>query len=84
VPLFRETRELLGRRAELRSEERDSAGPAVTACEKAMEANAAAMKDGFPLDAAESGALRRELKRRVAALHEAEVAALRELGKAVG
>ena len=84
VPLFRDTKDMLGRRVELRSEERDSTGPAVAACEKAMEASAAAMKDGFPLDAAASTALRRELKRRVAALYEAEVAALGELRKALG
>ena len=33
------------------------------------------MKEEFPLDAAESAALRRELKRRVTALHEQEVEA---------
>ncbi len=76
VPAFRETKELLARRAEFQSTERDGEGADKTECSRALSAFAASMKKEFPLDAAKSAALRRELKRRVAALYESEVAAL--------
>ena len=82
VPAFRRAKELLGRTVEA---ERSEAGPddaGLPECRKAMEAFAARMKEGFPLDAAAGTALRRELKRRVMALYEAEVAAVAELEKA--
>ena len=75
VPEFAETRALLARRSEHRA---DGAGGTaeVAACWKALDEQAARLKRKFPLDAAASAALRRELKHRVLALHAGEVAAL--------
>ncbi|HEY9519253.1 MAG TPA: hypothetical protein VIQ98_08325, partial [Gemmatimonadales bacterium] len=48
----------------------------VAACWKALDEQAARLKRKFPLDAAASTALRRDLKERVLALHAGEVEAL--------
>jgi hypothetical protein len=70
-----ETRAVLTRRSEHRAE--GAAGTAeVAACWKALDEQAARLKHAFPLDAAASTALRRDLKRRVLALHAGEVEAL--------
>jgi hypothetical protein len=84
VPAFRQAKELLGRKVEAESAEAGPQDSARTECQKAMDECAARMKEGFPLDATRSTALRRELKRRVTALYEGEVAALAELTKAAG
>lgn len=68
VPAFRKAKELIA--AGL-----DTTGPEALLCGKALEKSRARMKEGFPLDAAASTALRRDLKRRVTALYEQEVAA---------
>ncbi len=68
VPEFRKTKALI-------ADGIDVVGPAALACGRALEDTRLRMKEAFPLDAAESAALRRELKRRVTALHQEEVAA---------
>ncbi len=68
VPAFRKTKELI-------AEGIDGVGPAALECGKALEESMIRMKEEFPLDDAESAALRRDLKRRVTALYEEEVAA---------
>ena len=75
VPELAETRALLARRSEHRAE---GAGGTeeVAACWKALDEQAARLKRKFPLDAAASTALRRDLKQRVLALHAGEVEAL--------
>lgn len=76
VPLFRETRELLGQRHEAVTalgEEEASGG---AECWQRIQQMNAKVKDGFPLDAVESAALRRELKRRVLELVAGERDAL--------
>ena len=84
VPAFRDAKELLGRKGEAESGQAEVQDRGRSECRQAMDALAGRMKEEFPLDAAGSAALRRELKRRVTALYEAEVAALGELGKAAG
>lgn len=79
VPMFRTVKETLAHKAEALATESDAAGSGLSLCEQAMARMDAEMKDGFPLDAAESAALRRELKGRVTALYEGEVAALGDL-----
>jgi hypothetical protein len=75
VPALAETRALLARRSEHRAE--GGGGTAeVAACWKALDEQAARLKHKFPLDAAASTALRRDLKQRVLALHAGEVEAL--------
>lgn len=74
VPAFRETKDLLARKAELFHTEGAPAweqGP----CGPELGAFAAQMKESFPLDEGECSALRKELKRRVEALYEGEVGA---------
>ena len=82
VPAFRKAKELLGRKVEAESVEAGPHDSGQAECEKAMADCAAGMKEEFPLDADRSTALRRELKRRVTALYEAEVAAAAELERA--
>ncbi len=81
VPAFRETKELLGQKAELLHSEANSAEPAMDSCAQRMGDWIARMKKEFPLDAAQSAELRRELKERVTALVAEEREALRGLGK---
>jgi hypothetical protein len=78
VPMFRKAKEALRDKAEVLAAESDGAG--LSLCEAAMGRIEAEMQGGFPLSAAESAALRRELKGRVTALYEGEVAALDALG----
>jgi hypothetical protein len=78
VPELGETRALLARRSEYRTEGAHAAAE-VGACWKALEEQGARMKGTFPLDAEASTALRRELKQRVTALHAGEVEALDSL-----
>lgn len=78
VPELAETRALLARRSEYRTEGADAAAE-VGACWTALEEQGARMKRKFPLDAGASTALRRELKQRVLALHAGEVEALDSL-----
>jgi hypothetical protein len=68
VPAFRKTKELI-------AEGVDVIGPEALQCGRALEEFRARFQEKFPLDQAESAALRRELKRRVTALYEEEVAA---------
>ncbi|HEU5217658.1 MAG TPA: DUF4872 domain-containing protein [Gemmatimonadales bacterium] len=68
VPAFRNTRELIAAGV-------DSVGPEAVQCGMALEESMERMREEFPLDAAESAALRRDLKRRVTALYEGEMAA---------
>jgi hypothetical protein len=69
VPAFRKTKELLARCAEILTAEGTPSGSEETERFKELPGE-------FPLDAAKSGALRRELKQRVAALYQGEVTAL--------
>ncbi|NOT07729.1 MAG: DUF4872 domain-containing protein [Gemmatimonadales bacterium] len=80
VPAFRQTKELLARKSEFLHEQTAEATEEVARAWAAFGEEGERMKKAFPLDAAQSRALRRELKRRVVALHEAEVAALEALG----
>jgi len=80
VPAFRETRALLGNKAEQARSRSDPATQEMDACERLMGEWIARMKQEFPLDSAASAALRRELKARVSGLVEEERAALAELG----
>ena len=75
VPELAETRALLARRSEHRAEGANGTAE-VAACWKALDEQAARLKRKFPLDAAASTALRRDLKERVLALHAGEVEAL--------
>jgi hypothetical protein len=77
VPALREVKELLARKWELMHT--GGARAELVDCWKALAERGAAMKQSFPLDAAQSTALRRELKQRVTALYEGEVAALAAL-----
>jgi hypothetical protein len=81
VPAFRETRDLLGRKAELRNTEPDPAKQEQDPCLRLMGDWIERMKQEFPLDAAESTALRQDLKRRVTAIVEEERAAVQALGE---
>ena len=74
VPAFRKTKELIAAGI-------DVVGPEALQCGRALEESRARMKVDFPLDAAESAALRRELKRRVTALYEEEMAAAAALAQ---
>jgi hypothetical protein len=78
VPAFRETKELLTRKSELFHTE-GAPGWEAGACGPELAAFAARMQETFPLDEAQCTALRRELKQRVRALYEGEVAAAAEL-----
>jgi hypothetical protein len=80
VPAFREARELLERGAEARAAEGEDAGAGMDLCARMAAEAGERMKSGFPLDAAASAALRRDLQRRVRALHDEEKAALAALG----
>jgi hypothetical protein len=84
IPAFRETRELLARKWEALHAEGADAADAIKDCWGMLDAHSAKMKKDFPLDAEASTALRRELKRRVLALYEEEVAALEALGAWAG
>jgi hypothetical protein len=75
VPELAETRALLARRSEHRAEGA-GASAEVAACWKALDEQAQRLKRRFPLDAAASTALRRDLKQRVTGLHAGEVEAL--------
>jgi hypothetical protein len=77
VPMFRKAKEALRNKAEALATESEAAG--LSLCEAAMARIEAEMQGGFPLNPAESAALRRELKGRVTALYEGEVAALEAL-----
>lgn len=80
VPEFRETKALLAEKAE--QTHCDSGGEAEQfACSKALGDFGTRMKQGFPLDAAQSTALRRELQQRVRELYQGEKAAVAELGE---
>jgi hypothetical protein len=79
IPAFRNAKAALGNRAEAMATDSDAAGLGLSRCEQAVARIEAEMKGEFPLDAAASAVLRRELKVRVAALHEGEVAALEAL-----
>jgi uncharacterized protein DUF4872/butirosin biosynthesis protein H-like len=77
MPALREVKELFAHKWELMH---TGGGRAEVAdCWKALSERGAAMEENFPLDAAASKALRRDLKQRVTALYEGEVAALAEL-----
>jgi hypothetical protein len=78
-PAFRETRDLLSQKAELRHRRPDDDGEA-DRCTQLMGEWVERMKRAFPLDAAASAALRRELKTRVSGLVDDERAALADLG----
>lgn len=81
IPAFRDTRELLARKWEGLFTEGGDAAPTIGACFASLDEHSARMKKVFPLDAAASAALRRDLKQRVTALHAKEVEALEALGK---
>ncbi len=81
VPAFRNAKAALGNKAEAMATERDDTESGLTLCEQAVARIDAEMKGGFPLDAEASTALRRELKGRVTALYEGEVAALGALSQ---
>lgn len=81
VPAFRQTRELLAQRWEALHAEGAGAAKTIADCWASLDEQTAQMKKAFPLDASGSGALRRDLKRRVTALYEEEVAALAALGE---
>ena len=75
VPELAETRALLARRSEHRAAGAGATAE-VAACWKALEEQGQRLKRKFPLDAAGSAALRRDLKARVTALYAGEVEAL--------
>lgn len=79
VPLFAQVKQLLENRSEALSVAEATTDSQVSLCAKAMADAEAAVADGFPLSEAECAALRRDLKSRVQAVYEAEVAALGEL-----
>ena len=81
IPAFRETRELLAKKSEALHAEGAGAAETIGACWASLGEHSARMKHAFPLDAAGSTALRRDLKRRVTALHAREVEALEALGQ---
>lgn len=74
VPAFRRTREQI-------ADGLDTVGSAALECGRALEESMIRIKEGFPLDAAQSTALRRDLKRRVTALYEGEMAAAAALAE---
>jgi hypothetical protein len=80
-PVFKETRELLAKKWEGLHTEGAGAAETITACFASLDEHTARIKKSFPLDAAGSAALRRDLKRRVTTLYEEEVAALDALAK---
>jgi hypothetical protein len=77
VPLFRETKELLARRAELIASGGDP--EEIRRVWGRLDELAASAKDGFPLGPAEAAEMRRELRGRIQALYEGEMAALAAL-----
>jgi hypothetical protein len=79
VPVLRETKELLGRKVELLHSEPAPDSRELDQCSRAMGEWITWMKQGFPLDAAESAALRQELKSQVSAILAEEREGLREL-----
>jgi hypothetical protein len=72
VPVFREAKERLGRRSELLANGDPVAVAELRECSNEADLWATRMKNEFPLDGPASTALRRDLKRRVAALYQAE------------
>jgi hypothetical protein len=78
-PAFRETKQLLSRKAEL-AQDRAEHEAEQDSCMRLMGEWVERMKREFPLDGVQSAALRRELKTRVNGLVDDERAALRELG----
>jgi hypothetical protein len=80
IPAFRETRELLAKKWEGLHTEGGHAADTIGKCFAALDEHSARMRQAFPLDAAGSAALRRDLKQRVTALYAKEVAALEALG----
>ena len=78
VPAFRETKQLLARKAEHFHTE-GAAGGATDACDTELGGFAAQMRQDFPLDEAQCSALCKELKQRVSTLYELELAAAAEL-----
>ena len=72
VPVFREAKERLSRKSELLASGSPEAVEELRRCSQEAEIQGAKMKDAFPLDGAATMALRRELKRRVSALYQAE------------
>ncbi len=81
IPAFKETRELLAKKWEGLHTEGAGAAKTIGACWGLLDEHSARMKKAFPLDAAGSAALRRDLKQRVTALYQEEVAALEALGR---
>lgn len=79
LPAFKETRELLAKKWEALHTEGAGAGKTIASCWASLNEQAARMKKAFPLDADRSAGLRRDLKRRVTALHDEEVSALSAL-----
>ena len=79
IPAFKKTRELLAKKWEALHTEGAGAGTTIASCWASLDELTARMQKAFPLDAIRSAGLRRDLKRRVTALHEAEVAALSAL-----
>jgi hypothetical protein len=79
VSLFRRARETIVRRSELMASDEPGAVEGVRAAWQELHSLRGAAREAFPLSAAESGELRRELQARVRELHRGEVAALHEL-----
>jgi len=79
IPAFKETRELLAKKWEGLHTEGAGAAKTIASCRASLDEEEVRMKQAFPLDAARSAALRRDLKHRVTDLHEGEVAALTAL-----
>jgi hypothetical protein len=79
VPAFRESKELLTRKSELYHSEGASTWEG-GACGTELGALGTQMKECFPLNEAQSAALRKELKKRVESLYAGEKAAAAELG----
>lgn len=78
VPLFRETRELLGRRAELLASGGDA--EEIRATWDRLDELGQEAKTDFPLTEAEASDLRGELKSKIKTLYENEMAAHDDLG----
>ena len=79
VPVFREAKERLSRKAELLAKGDPDAVEALRECSLEEDVRGTQMKSEFPLDGTASTALRRDLKQRVSALYKAEKEAVGRL-----
>jgi hypothetical protein len=84
LPLFRETRQLQGRKRTLFEQQGAASNDERTLIDQRLAEIAAYLAELFPLGAADVAALRAELRERVLAIHALEAAAIAELEQTVG